>query len=109
MAWRHVQAMLDISHWQSFESGKYPDVEGLPAFPYERITKFLYRQHLQVAVRPVARKLHVSANRHLGVSLGEVGGCGQVFGYSMGEKGVGAVPALPDVDSVAGGVNQIEI
>ena len=74
MAWRHVQAMLDVGHWQPFQGGKLPYVEGLPGLPPEGITDLLDREHHQVTVRPVAGEPHVAADRHLGVGLAGVGG-----------------------------------
>ena len=42
----------------------------------------------------------MAADQHLCVSLGGVGGGGQVLGYPVGEGGGGAVPTLADVDGV---------
>ena len=92
--------MLDVGHWQPFQGGKLPYVEGLPGLPPEGITDLLDREHHQVTVRPVAGEPHVAADRHLGVGLAGVGRGGQVPGHPVGEGGGGAVPALADVGGV---------
>ena len=92
--------MLDVGHWQPFQGGKLPYVEGLPGLPPEGITDLHDREHHQVTVRPVAGEPHVAADRHLGVGLAGVGGGGQVPGHPVGEGGGGAVPALADVGGV---------
>ena len=79
--------MLDVGHWQPFQGGKLPYVEGLPGLPPEGITDLLDREHHQVTVRPVAGEPHVAADRHFGVG-------------PVGEGGGGAVPALADVGGV---------